>query len=51
MGKPRMIGLPGKYTPNARMETRHKKAYYQKNRKEAGEKNGSGKTGSVPQSV
>jgi hypothetical protein len=46
-----MIGLPGKYTPNARMDTRHKKAHYQKNRKETGLKHGTGKPVPVPQSV
>ena len=32
MSKPRVYGMPGSYTPNSRMDMRHKKKVYQRGR-------------------
>lgn len=32
MSKPRLYGSPGSYTPNSRMDMRHKKKVYQRGR-------------------
>lgn len=32
MSKPRLYGMPGSYTPNSRMDMRHKKNIYQRGR-------------------
>ena len=32
MGKARLYGMPGSYTPNSKMDMRHKKKLYQRQR-------------------